>query len=257
VMRVAAYVRVSTEEQATEGFSLEAQQERLQAYCKAQGWKSLKFYIEEGKTGRRTEVRPVYRRMMQEIESWDVLLVVKMDRVHRNSKNFITMMEALEKCKRKFASVTEAFDTSTAMGRFVMDIIQRIAQLESETIGERTFWGMEQKAKSKGGSLGKAAPLGYTWQRGKLELDGHAPLAILEKMFRKAANPYVEMTYAELARWTEGRLTRFQVRRILTNPTYAGCTMWNGIVQVGTHKALVPIGTFREVQERFKTGVVI
>lgn len=256
-MRVAAYIRVSTEEQASEGFSLEAQEARLSAYCTAQGWKSLKFYIEEGKTGRRTEVRPVYRRMMQEIDSWDLVLVVKMDRVHRNSKNFMLMMEELEKRKRKFASVTEAFDTSTAMGRFVMDTIQRIAQLESETIGERTFWGMEQKAKSKGGSLGKAAPLGYTWRAGKLELDSRAPLLILAGVFHMAENPFVEASYAEVARRTKGRFTRFQVRRILTNPTYAGCTVWNDIVQMGTHKALVSVDTFRAVQERFKTGVVI
>ncbi len=60
-----------------------------------------------------------------------------MDRIHRNSRNFMAMMDQLRKEGKEFASVTESLDTSTAMGRFVMDIIQRIAQLESDQIGER------------------------------------------------------------------------------------------------------------------------
>src|SRR5665647_1086574 len=99
--------------------------------------------------------------MIEEKERWDLILVMKMDRIHRNSKNFMTMMEDLEKWGKKFTSMNESLDTSNAVGRFVVDIIQRIAQLESEQIGERTYMGMAQKAESGKGLLGFNPPYGY------------------------------------------------------------------------------------------------
>src|SRR5687767_6572779 len=184
--RVALYTRVSTEDQAKEGFSLAAQLERLRYYAKAQGWTVAGEYIDEGHSGRTTR-RPQYERMMAEIAAWDTLLVLKMDRIHRNSRNFMAMMDLLRKKGKEFASVTESLDTSTAMGRFVMDIIQRIAQLESDQIGERTFVGMEQKAKQGGGNLGKPAPYGYRYQEGSLHPVPEQAAIVLE-MFQAFAD---------------------------------------------------------------------
>jgi site-specific DNA recombinase len=167
LVRVAIYTRVSTEDQAKEGFSLDAQLEKLRAYCTARGWDIAGEYVDEGYSGRKTR-RPAYTRMMEDIEKWDGLLVIKMDRIHRNSKNFMLMMEDLGKKGKEFVSMMESLDTSTAMGRFVMDIIQRIAQLESEQIGERVYIGMEQKAKQNGGVLGFNIPYGYDYVEGKL-----------------------------------------------------------------------------------------
>ena len=145
-MRAAIYCRVSTEDQAKEGFSLAAQERRLRDFCVARGWTIGGCYVDEGHSGR-TALRPAYQRMMAERDRWDVVVVLKMDRIHRNARNFMEMMEDLGRTGKDFASATESFDTSTAMGRFVMDIIQRIAQLESEQIGERVYMGMSQKAK--------------------------------------------------------------------------------------------------------------
>ena len=131
-LRLAAlYTRVSTEDQAKEGFSLDAQIDKLKAYCTARDWVIADKYIDDGYSGRNTK-RPEYARMMNEMDKWDTLLVIKMDRIHRNSKNFMEMMEDLKKNEKEFVSMTESLDTSTAMGRFVIDIIRRIAQLESE-----------------------------------------------------------------------------------------------------------------------------
>jgi len=169
-LRSAIYTRVSTEDQAKEGFSLDAQLEKLRSYCKARDWEIGGEYIDDGYSGRNTK-RPAYSKMMKELEKWDILLVIKMDRIHRNSKNFMEMMEDLKKNEKEFVSMTESLDTSTAMGRFVMDIIQRIAQLESEQIGERVYFGMEQKARSKGGMLGLNIPYGYNYRNGRLEIN--------------------------------------------------------------------------------------
>ena len=98
------------------------------------------------------------------MDKWDAILVIKMDRIHRNQKNFMFMMEQLNKNKKEFVSMSESFDTSTAIGRFVMNIIQGIAQLESEQIGERVYIGMEQKAKTNGGMLGFNIPYGYDYK---------------------------------------------------------------------------------------------
>src|SRR5437879_12482756 len=92
--------------------------------------------------------------MMAERDQWDALLVIKMDRIHRNSRNFMEMMENLQEWGKDFVSASESLDTSTAMGRFDMDIMQRIAQLESEQIGERVKMGMTQKARVEPGSRG-------------------------------------------------------------------------------------------------------
>src|SRR5216110_2132315 len=161
-VRVALYTRVSTEDQAKEGFSLGAQRERLEAYCLARDWAVVARYVDDGHSGRNIR-RPAYEKMIAERDRWDAILVIKMDRIHRNSRNFMEMMDDLGEWGKNFVSVTESLDTATAMGRFVMDIIQRIAQLESDQIGERTFVGMEQKAKSRAGNLGKPAPFGYRY----------------------------------------------------------------------------------------------
>ncbi|MCK4443603.1 MAG: recombinase family protein, partial [Thermoplasmata archaeon] len=165
--RVAIYSRVSTEDQAKEGFSLDAQKDRLRAYCQAKGWETAGEYVDDGHSGRDIR-RPAYQRMLEEKDNWDTLLVIKMDRIHRNSKNFMEMMDDLKKWGKEFSSMQESLDTSTAMGRFVMDIIQRIAQLESEQIGERVYMGMKQKASTVGGSLGSPPPYGYSSEEGKL-----------------------------------------------------------------------------------------
>src|SRR5256712_13753969 len=97
--------------------------------------------------------------MMAERDAWDTLLVIKMDRIHRNSRNFMEMMESLPEWGKNFASATESFDTSTAMGRFVMDIIQRIAQLESAQIAEPVYMRMRQNAHTRPGILGFTVPV--------------------------------------------------------------------------------------------------
>jgi len=199
--RVALYTRVSTEDQAKEGFSLDAQLERLRFYAKAQGWQVAGEYVDEGHSGRTTK-RPQYTRMMAEIEAWDTLLVLKMDRIHRNSRNFMAMMDHLRKTGREFASVTESLDTSTAMGRFVMDIIQRIAQLESDQIGERTHTGMSEKARQQGGNLGKHAPFGYVYGPGKvLQPVPHEAEAVGQVFARFVAGAGKQ----ELAAWLNGQ----------------------------------------------------
>ena len=100
-LRAALYIRVSTEEQAMEGYSLQAQEEKLVMYCEdvAEDLSVYKVYRDEGYSGRTTR-RPGYTEMMAEMDEWDLILVLKMDRIHRNTRNFILMMDELAKRKK-------------------------------------------------------------------------------------------------------------------------------------------------------------
>jgi site-specific DNA recombinase len=252
-MRAAIYARVSTEDQAKEGFSIAAQVKRLNAYCKARGWAVAGEYIDEGHSGRSIE-RPAYKRMMAEIEKWDVLVVLKMDRIHRNSINFTLMMNALKDAGKEFNSMQESFDTTTAMGRFVMDIIQRIAQLESEQIGERVKVGMTQKAKKGKGLLGFPAPYGYIWNGHDLDVEP-SEAEVVQRIYHEFLNCVTPSQIAlnlnlekiptkHVASWDKST-----IHGILANPIYIGFSLWNDIMQKGKHIPVVDKATFDQAQE--------
>lgn len=251
-MRAALYARVSTEDQAKEGFSIPAQLKRLNAYCKARGWQAVSEYVDDGYSGRSIR-RPAYERMMQEKNSWDVLVVLKMDRIHRNSRNFALMMDDLDTWKKEFNSMQEAFDTTTAIGRFVMDTIQRIAQLESEQIGERVKMGMTQKARKGAGYLGFGQPYGYNYSGKKLTLVEDEADAI-RSMFMLYANGLSLQEVADRlnsdgippkrgARWSKG-----SIFAVLKNPLYTGHVSWDGILRQAGHQPIVTSEDFNAVQ---------
>jgi len=170
IKNVALYTRVSTDEQANEGFSMDSQLKRLRLHCEAREWTIVGEYIDAGFSGRNTR-RPGYQKMMADMDKWDALVIIKMDRIHRNQTNFTSMMVDLRNHDKQFVSMSESYDTSNAMGRFIMDFIQRLAQLESEIIGERVTWGMDQKLKDPSeGWVGNRPPLGY--KRKKIIKDG-------------------------------------------------------------------------------------
>ena len=163
-VRAALYARVSSEEQAKEGYSIDNQVDRLKANAVAKGWTVADVYVDAGESGRYTKNRPAYNRMMAEREKWDTVSIMKMDRIHRNQRNFIAMIDNLAKWRKDFQSVSESLDTATAMGRFVMGILQGIAQLESDQTGERTSTALGAAFRLAGKrALGQQAPYGYVW----------------------------------------------------------------------------------------------
>ncbi|MCU0799451.1 MAG: recombinase family protein [Candidatus Thermoplasmatota archaeon] len=249
------YCRVSTEDQAKEGFSLAAQEERLNAYCLAKGWEVVKVYVDDGYSGR-SDDRPAYQRMLREKDQWDVMVVLKMDRIHRNSKNFTLMMEQLRDWGKEFTSMQESFDTTTAMGRFVMDIIQRIAQLESEQIGERVYIGMLQKAKEGKGILGFNIPYGFLIENGNL----YAILSETEEVKRMFALYLAGSTLRKICqdlsmRGIETKRGSLKwdpktIKRILSNPIYCGYHRWEGVIYRGSTDPIVDVGSFNQVQTK-------
>jgi len=257
--RAAVYVRVSTEEQSTEGYSLEAQKVILRDYCIYKNWEIADIYEDGGYSGRDIK-RPEYRRMMEEHDKWDVLLVLKMDRIHRSSRNFMNMMDDLNKKGKMFVSQTEALDTTNALGRFVVDMIQRIAQLESEQIGERTYIGMREKAESMSNTekesrtMGFSAPFGYNLNNGIL-LSAPEELAIIVEIFEEYLSG-TTMDGIAYALNRTGRPTRrgnpwniYNIRNILHNPIYAGYMRWDDVLVKHFAQTAVSPDDFNRVQD--------
>ncbi|MFW9878535.1 MAG: recombinase family protein, partial [Candidatus Thorarchaeota archaeon] len=254
MVKVAIYTRVSTEDQATEGYSLPAQLERLKAYCESQDWTIFKVYEDDGYSGRNTK-RPGYSQMLKDRDSWDMILVLKMDRIHRNSRNFMEMMDNLRKLGKEFSSMQESLDTSTAMGRFVVDIIQRIAQLESEQIGERVYAGMKQKAKTVGGPLGGNIPYGYKYNNGEYKLNKdecEVVRMIFSKYFLGCSSREIADSLNSIGIHQRNRKNwnRREISKILKNPIYCGFKYWDGILDKGDHPKIIKTSIFNDVQVR-------
>ncbi len=240
--RIALYARVSTDDQAREGFSLPAQVKRLRAFCLAQGWVLASEYIEDGFSGRDIR-RPAYERMMTERDGWDAIAVLKMDRIHRNSRNFMTMMDDLRRWGKDFVSATESLDTSTSTGRFVGDMLQRIAQLESEQTGERVYMGMKEKAQ-EGGFNGMSAPFGYEVRRGGLVVNRREASVVGRICTWRRQGHSLAWIAARLnedgVQTKKGKAwTKRQVFRVVHNPLYRGSLHWEDVVTPGTHPAIV------------------
>ncbi|MCL2712431.1 MAG: recombinase family protein [Methanomassiliicoccaceae archaeon] len=253
-MRVALYARVSTEDQAKEGFSLDAQMKRLEAYCRSKGWEPVFRFVDDGYSGRDIK-RPAYTDMMQKIEEWDTLLVLKMDRIHRNSVNFAMMMDLLKKNGKEFSSVYEKFDTNVAMGRFVMDIMQRIAQLESEQIGERVKMGMKRKAEHGSGVLGSGHPYGYEYSSGSLIIHDNES-QIVRKIFSMSSEGHSteeiakELNDKNIPAKKGGIWNRQSIHKILRNPLYTGRLRWGTVERDNIHPAIIDASLFDKVNEK-------
>lgn len=253
-IRAALYARVSTEEQADQGYSLAAQLQMLRDFCEVFEMDIAGEYVDDGYSGTNTR-RPAYRRMFSpdERQRWDALVVIKMDRIHRNSKNFMLMIEDLSKNGQSFFSTTERIDTTTAVGRFAMDVIQRIAQLESEQIGERTKFGMIQKAEQKDGIMGFQPPYGYSIADGELISIPEEQIIVKRIFGSYLENSTLDEIASELnssfIRTRNGnQWNKYNLRNILHNPVYAGYMHWEEHL-IGHHADCpVSVDEYNQVQ---------
>ena len=149
-MRAIGYVRVSTEEQATEGLSLEAQKERLAAYCHAQGWRLVAVFEDAGvsaSTLRRSGLEEALAAV--EDRGADVLLALKLDRLTRSVVGLYQLVERCDKAGVRLAAVQDALDTGSANGRMVTSILAVLAQWEREIVSERTAAALAHKKRNR------------------------------------------------------------------------------------------------------------
>lgn len=170
-MNAIGYIRVSTDEQAREGVSLDNQRDKIAAYCSLNDLILLDTITDEG-----LSAKNLNREGMQSLISHvkqgkvDAVIVYKLDRLSRSVKDTIGLIELFEKHKVAFHSIVDHVDTKTATGRFFLNIMSSLAQMERELIGERTKDALSHKI-VKGERVGHV-PFGYVLdQDGKTLLE--------------------------------------------------------------------------------------
>lgn len=234
-MRVAIYTRVSTEDQAREGTSLEVQQEYLLDYAHKNGHKVHKIYCDDGVSGYVLE-RPELTRLLNDAKSkkFEMVLVHKIDRFSRNLRNLLNLVDDLEKYDVKVNSVTELYDTSTSAGKMMFQQLGSFAEFERNRIKERVFPGMVKGVQNGNWQGSKFAPLGYKYDKVKkklslipreaeivkliydLYLSGFSTERITQHLYRNGIK----------SRTGDFFYTKY-VRDILRNPIYTGKIVWN------------------------------
>ena len=250
------YVRVSTEDQASNGHGLEAQREAIEAFAKSQGYELLDVIIDAGVSGaKRPEEREGVQRVLElaEGKAFSVLLVWKFDRLARSLVYAVTTANLLqERYGVVLRSVTEPIDTSTPIGQTVFAILAGMAAQERQAITQRTLAGKREKAK-RGGFAGGPAPYGYRRDRdGGLEVDPDEAHTIRHIYTMRQQG----MSYRAIAdvlngdgiptkrggRWYAGT-----VRYILDNPKYRGAVEYyfrfDGeahVLENAQHEAIIP-----------------
>ncbi len=155
------YMRVSTEDQAREGFSLPEQKERLEAYCKFNSYKIVEYYTDAGISAKTGNHRPEYDRMLEDGKQGKINMIIalKLDRITRSTRDWETLMDYLEKYNINIAFFNDDINTTTANGKMVSRIMMSVSQNEIERTSERTIIGLEGAIKQ--GHIPARAPLGY------------------------------------------------------------------------------------------------
>jgi site-specific DNA recombinase len=175
IFRAIGYVRVSTEEQAREGISIEAQEERIRALATAKGWALVNIIRDAGYSGKNLS-RPGAKSLIDACQQGavDVAIVYKVDRLTRRQRDLWHLLEEVFEANRVgFVSVTEAFDTTTAAGKAFLGMIGVFAQLERDLVSERTREALNHK-KKVGEWIGRK-PTGFRMNEGgRLEADPEA-----------------------------------------------------------------------------------
>ncbi|MFC3085394.1 recombinase family protein [Tabrizicola soli] len=164
--RCAVYTRKSSDEGLDQEFnSLDAQREACSAYVKSQsgeGWRLLPAPYDDGGCSGGTMDRPALRRLLADIEAGriDIIVVYKIDRLTRSLTDFARMVEIFDRHGVSFVSVTQAFNTTTSMGRLTLNVLLPFARFEREVTGER-IRDKIAASKAKGMWMGGVLPIGY------------------------------------------------------------------------------------------------
>jgi site-specific DNA recombinase len=257
-MRVAIYVRVSTFEQAKEGFSIPAQIERLRAFCKSQGWEIVEEYIEDGYSAKDLK-RPHMNRMIKDLQrkKFDIVLVYRLDRLTRSVLDLYELLKLFDQHDVSFKSATEVYDTSTAMGRLFITLVAALAQWERENLGERVKFGIEQMI-DEGKKPGGHSPYGY-----KFDKDFNCTIIedeanIVRKIFQWYADGYGFRAISErlTSMGIKPRLAAIwnhnSVRDILLNDMYIGHYRWGGKIIENNHPPLIDELLYKKVHKVMK-----
>lgn len=262
--KVAGYVRVSTQEQADEGYSITEQQDRLKKYCEAQGWCLVHTYTDPGFSGAKLD-RPALQQLLSDIPSgtFDTVLVFKLDRLSRSQKDTMYLIEdQFIKNNIDFCSVMESsLNTSTPLGKAMVGILSVFAQLERNNITERMTMGRIGRAKTGKYSGGSVAPFGYDYESGELVVNESeaVQVRIIYDLFLNGLDGK-EMTINGILRYLHDRYMirgsqwahPSTITRVLQNPVYCGMVKFSGKPYPGGHVPIVSESDWNKAQDKYQ-----
>ncbi|HEV2569541.1 recombinase family protein [Sphingomonas sp.] len=267
-VRCAIYTRKSSDEGLEQEFnSLHAQREACEAYVlsqKHEGWQLLPDAYDDGGVSGGTLDRPGLKALLAQVEAGrvDTIVVYKVDRLTRSLADFAKLVELFDKKSVSFVSVTQAFNTTTSMGRLTLNVLLSFAQFEREVTGER-IRDKIAASKAKGMWMGGRPPLGYDPKDRSLVVN-EAEAAQVRTLF----SAYLELKTVDALvsfadkrgivskRWTGGNgqelggmmLLRGALYHILANPVYIGEISHRGKRHPGLHQPIVDAKLFAKVQ---------
>ncbi len=266
-IRAAVYCRVSTDERLDMEFnSLDAQREAALAYIASQkheGWIGVgDRYDDDGFSGGTME-RPALQRLLRDVEhgAIDTVVVYKVDRLSRSLTDFARIVEIFERHSVSFVSVTQAFNTTTSMGRLTLNILLSFAQFEREVIGER-IRDKFAASRRKGMWMGGVPPLGYDVRDRKLvinETEAEFVRLIFKRFLRIGSATKLAQELRRGGRTTKSWTTqdgkhrpgkpidKGAIYKILANRVYLGEAVHKGIAYPGEHEAIIDRATWDKV----------
>jgi DNA invertase Pin-like site-specific DNA recombinase len=246
--KAAIYIRVSTEEQAKEGYSLGAQESALKDYVGIMGYDLYKIYRDEGKSAKDMKHRPALQQLLKDAEKkyFKAICVYKLDRFSRSLKDLILTIEYLKKLDIDFISLQDKIETASASGKLMFHIISSFAEFERDIISERTRFGMAEKA--KGGGVITKAPMGYIIQEGKLVIDKEKG-KIINDIFKTYTE--TDKSLNEIARMYS--LSVVGLIKLLQNRTYIGEIRFKDSYN-GMHELILDKALFDKSQEKLRAN---
>lgn len=274
--RCAIYTRKSSEEGLEQSFnSLDAQREACAAYIQSQrseGWRALRGHYDDGGFSGGTMERPALSRLLQDIASGcvDVVVVYKVDRLTRALADFAKIVEVFDRHGVSFVSVTQAFNTTSSMGRLTLNVLLSFAQFEREVTGER-IRDKIAASKAKGMWMGGLPPLGYDVRDRKLivvpeeaEKVRHIfsrylvleSVTALAKELRHSGIGSKTRQRSDGARYGGGPFGRGALFHLLRNRIYIGDIVHKQQSYPGVHDGIVEVDVFEEVQRQLSAGAV-
>ena len=250
---IAGYVRVSTAEQAEEGYSIEEQSNRLRKYAEAMRWDDFRLFVDAGYSGGNMN-RPALQEMVDAVKNGIVekVVVYKLDRLSRSQLDTLFLIEKVffaNSCE--FLSISESFDTSTPFGRAIVGILAVFAQLEREQIKERLNMGRDARAREGLFHGGSSTPYGYEYKDGQL-IPNPLEAMQVEEIFRmyqrglSVAKIMDELNQRDIPS-RKGKWTDKSIRSLLRNKTYCGWIKYHDEWYEGSHEPLVSSEMYESV----------
>ncbi len=276
-IRCAIYTRKSTDEGLEQDFnSLHAQREACEAFIASQrheGWKLIEAAYDDGGFSGGSMDRPSLQRLLNDVRAGniDAVVVYKVDRLTRSLIDFAKIVEVFDAQGASFVSVTQAFNTTTSMGRLTLNVLLSFAQFEREVTGER-IRDKIAASKKRGLWMGGFVPVGYRARDRTLVID-EAEATIVRTIFDLyLRSGTVASVQAELARRKIARpggmtktgrpyggrsFSRGQIYRLLSNPIYLGEIAHKGVRYDGQHKAIIERALWEAVQAKIASNTHI